>query len=580
MPDCQKLIYSSGMIARQIGAMFVVDDEEAVMAESYPIIGGGLSNADGSIMPEECIRSKMVCRVGEKITPKRFAEFVKMGMHEEVPSTAWELYGQLRENGSDLRLPVWAKDGEPIREYHVELEFHDFKEDACCYSTDTSDFFFEVYYNRDEHEGKIAIENAVSIGNSVYAGSNYFGTQGSNVNDWTHHDATGYTNIYIDGTEYNTASNSGNSMNIGGGVFGSGTHCEAGLSGHNVLMREYGHRNTENHGHGDEFTEATRSLTTIQRCQNLLLDNVNINLTGLNDINTTYSTSKIYSVVKVDEVMYLTNASALSVGGEAGPAYMDSIHCLRSMHLNIPAGTTIYDELYALEDGDLTPAENDETKQHYDNIQNLEWIAVNPLTGGENTAENARLYYVTSAPTTPLDYEQENVILFNNFSQLWVRYHKDEPNTKYGELQGFIRMDSDYEPYGTESFAFARPKITGAKNNNILTGNPAHPYLYENDNVVDGGFLSYKVDNLGVDYEHGYNFFTLQDNLGGWDYPADGDDGGDDYTKTKQYPYILYLSKEQKEWMALALLLQGISAAFADNLSTLLSCSQRNVKEL
>ena len=404
--------------------------------------------------------------------------------------------------------------------------------------------------DRDEHEGKIAIENAVSIGNSVYAGSNYFGTQGSNVNDWTHHDATGYTNIYIDGTEYNTASNSGNSMNIGGGVFGSGTHCEAGLSGHNVLMREYGHRNTENNGHGDEFTEATRTLTTIQRCQNLLLDNVNINLTGLNDINTTYSTSKIYSVVKVDEVMYLTNASALSVGGEAGPAYMDSIHCLRSMHLNVPAGTTIYDELYALEDGDLTPAENDETKQHYDNIQSLEWIAVNPLTGGENTAENARLYYVISAPTTPLDYEEENVILFNNFSQLWVRYHKDEPNTKYGELQGFIRMDSDYEPYGTESFAFARPKITGAKNNNILSGNPEHPYLYENDNVVDGGFLSYKVDNLGVDYEHGYNFFTVIDNLGGWYYPAEGDDGGADYTKTKQYPYInVYpLTREDRDF--------------------------------
>ena len=152
MPDCQKLIYSSGMIARQIGAMFVVDDEEAVMAESYPIIGGGLSNADGSIMPEECIRSKMVCRVGEKITPKRFAEFVKMGMHEEVPSTAWELYGQLRENGSDLQLPVWASNKETIREYTIELEFHDFREEARCVSTDTSDFYFEVYYNRDDKE--------------------------------------------------------------------------------------------------------------------------------------------------------------------------------------------------------------------------------------------------------------------------------------------------------------------------------------------------------------------------------------------------------------------------------------------
>ena len=432
--------------------------------------------------------------------------------------------------GTKYYVRAYAKNGKGTA-YGAEISF----------TTDAAEPEFATGdIDRDEHEGKIAIENAVSIGNSVYAGSNYFGTQGSNVNDWTHHDATGYTNIYIDGTEYNTASNSGNSMNIGGGVFGSGTHCEAGLSGHNVLMREYGHRNTENHGHGDEFTEATRSLTTIQRCQNLLLDNVNINLTGLNDINTTYSTSKIYSVVKVDEVMYLTNASALSVGGEAGPAYMDSIHCLRSMHLNIPTGTTIYDELYALEDGNHTPAENDETKQHYDNIQSLEWIAVNPLTGGENTAENARLYYRTSDSDceNPLDYVQENVILFNNFSQLWVRYHKDEPNTKYGELQGFIRMDSDYEPYGTESFAFARPKITGAKNNNILSGNPDHPYLYENDNVVDGGFLSYKVDNLGVDYEHGYNFFTLNDNLGGWYYPAEGDDGGADYTKTKQYPYI------------------------------------------
>ena len=157
--------------------------------------------------------------------------------------------------------------------------------------------------------------------------------------------------------------------------------------------------------------------------------------------------------------MYLTNASALSVGGEAGPAYMDSIHCLRSMHLNIPTGTTIYDELYALEDGNHTPAENDETKQHYDNIQSLEWIAVNPLTGGENTAENARLYYRTSDSDceNPLDYEQENVILFNNFSQLWVRYHKDEPNTKYGELQGFIRMDSTVTMSLTERRASPLP---------------------------------------------------------------------------------------------------------------------------
>ena len=403
--------------------------------------------------------------------------------------------------------------------------------------------------DRDEHEGKIEIENAVSIGNSVYAGSSYFGTQGNNVNDWTHYDATGYTNIYIDGTSYNTAANSGNYMDIGGGVFGSGTHCEAGLSGHNVLMREYGHRNTtDENGHGaDEFTSGTRTLTTIQRCQNLLLDNVNINLSGFNDINTTYSSSKLYSIIKVDDTLYMANASAIAIGN-GQPAYMDSIFCLRSVHLNVDAGRTIYEELKALEVAANTPAQNDERKQHWGNISKddnqtdnhkWEWIAVNPV--GDNTAPNARLFYRYSAPSTALTYDQENVILFNDFSQLWVRYHRKVQTTMYGELQGFFRMDSNYEPYGTESFAFARPKITGVKNNNIWRDENETTLEYDNDNVADGGFLSYKINSYGLDasdYPNGYNFFTQQGDIGIWDYPVSGDDGGADFTKTKQYPYI------------------------------------------
>ena len=152
MPDCNKLIYSGGMIARQIGAMFVVDDEEPVMAQSYPIVSGGKSKADGEVMPDECLQTEFVCNVGEKITPRHFAKLVKRGMHEEVPATAWELYENLRENGADLTLPVWAKNKESIRKYEVELEFDDFHEDACCRSTDTSDFFFEVYYQRGDKD--------------------------------------------------------------------------------------------------------------------------------------------------------------------------------------------------------------------------------------------------------------------------------------------------------------------------------------------------------------------------------------------------------------------------------------------
>lgn len=152
LPECDKLIYSGGMIARQIGVMMVVDDESPQLARSYPIISGGLSYADGGLMGDDCEQTPLVCRVGENITPRRFAKFVKMAMHEEVPATAWELYHNLRDNGSDLRLPVWAKNGETIRDYTVELEFDDFHEDAYCSSTDTGDFFFEVYFKRGDKD--------------------------------------------------------------------------------------------------------------------------------------------------------------------------------------------------------------------------------------------------------------------------------------------------------------------------------------------------------------------------------------------------------------------------------------------
>ena len=153
MPDCDKLIYSAGIIARQIGALMVVDDEHPQLATSYPIVAGGRKLADGWLTPgEECNQTPVVCRVGEKITPLAFAKFVKMGMHEEEPTSAYELYGQLRESGADLQLPVWAKSNEPVREYHIELEINDFmKEEGFCYSTDTSNFYFEAYFNTDDH---------------------------------------------------------------------------------------------------------------------------------------------------------------------------------------------------------------------------------------------------------------------------------------------------------------------------------------------------------------------------------------------------------------------------------------------
>ena len=102
LPECDKLLYCGGTIAQQIGTMFVVDDEAPTQALSYPILSGGRSQADGWLTGDtECYETPVVCRKGQKIGPRVFAKFVKRAMHEEVPSTAWELYQSLREYDSD-----------------------------------------------------------------------------------------------------------------------------------------------------------------------------------------------------------------------------------------------------------------------------------------------------------------------------------------------------------------------------------------------------------------------------------------------------------------------------------------------
>ena len=153
LPECDKLLYCSGTIGRQIGTLFIYDDEKPLYVESYPILAGGRDMADGQVQSDtECYDTPVVCRVGEKISPTLFSQFVKRAMHEEVPYNAWDLYQQLRENGSDLRHPILASTQEPDREYMIELEFHDFNQEACCISTDTSSFYFEAYYDRDDKE--------------------------------------------------------------------------------------------------------------------------------------------------------------------------------------------------------------------------------------------------------------------------------------------------------------------------------------------------------------------------------------------------------------------------------------------
>ena len=336
--------------------------------------------------------------------------------------------------------------------------------------------------------GQTAIEPTVGkliIRGSVFGGSDYFGsTQSTN---WDNFDITGYSNLYIDGTGYNTTATDPSTagyMNIGGGLFGSGTHCESGALGRHILLKGYGTRDSES-----ELTQATRTLTTIQRGGIVLLDNANVNLTGAADISGRADATKDYGVMKVDDGLLVTNATGIVLGAANAPAYMDCIKQVRSLHLK--SGTS------------------------YENMSangNWEWIGIKG-----DTPETAQLYYTETAPNVALASNAENVIIFNDISKLWVRYTQGTTNL-YGELQGFFRMRGDsYQPYGTESFAYARPKITDE--------------YATNDNRADGGFLS---------YNNNYNFFT---------------DGGDDFTKTKQHPYtnVLYLGKddrqEYREWV-------------------------------
>ncbi len=321
----------------------------------------------------------------------------------------------------------------------------------------------------------------LNIKGSVYAGSDYYASHGTHLNDWLlYYGISGYSNVYIDGTDYNTTASSESTpgyMNIGGGLYGSSTHCESGQSGRNILLRNYGTRTVTGDG---QLTSSTRTLTTIQRCGNLLLDNANVNITGSDDLNVESGNTGHYGVLKVDTVFYLANASSLNLSyATATPANMDSIRCLRSVHLK---SGSVYDQQFF---GKLP----------------WEWIGISG-----DTEETAKMYYTETAPSTSLSKNQENVILFNNESRLWVRYCVGT-STMFGELQGFIRMDSPFQPYGMETFAYARPKI-------IETTAQV--------NEVDGGFLSYKTE---------YNFFT---------------DMGQVYTNTKQYPYTNVLQIEGK----------------------------------
>ena len=365
----------------------------------------------------------------------------------------------------------------------------------------------DEFYRKNVHKQNDIVVDNIDIKGSVYGGS--YGIAATWDNSFN---VSGHSRIYIDGTGYNTTASSpsglSNYMNIGGGVFGSGTNCESGALSRNILIREYGTRNNNTDG---QLQTASRTLTTIQRGDIVLLDHTNVNLKGNADISG-FDMNREFAVMQVDKGFYSANASGMVLGATDAPAYMDYIHEVRSLHLKEGAGIgNSYHNMSASSNA------------------NWEWIGVDSLPGQANIKRNARLYYTQTAPNTALQYNQENVIIFRDDSRLYVRYLDKANGNKrmYGQLQGFFRMLSPFSPYGKESFAYARPKVT-PKNNPIKINE--FDYSVDTRNEGDGGFLSYDtINNFFTEKGHTVLYYT---------YPAEGNEGGIAFTKTKQYPYF------------------------------------------
>lgn len=159
--------------------------------------------------------------------------------------------------------------------------------------------------------GKDAIENApykqpttgidykvatLSITGTVWAGGDW-GTFSGTFGNGT---ISGNSNVYVDGNGYETTTQQTSNaqyMNIGGSILACGTSCYAGKAERTVIVRNYGT------AQGDQPTEASRTLYSIQFAKVLIFDNSNINFTGqgrANDLSQTekYSLYEIYNDTK------------------------------------------------------------------------------------------------------------------------------------------------------------------------------------------------------------------------------------------------------------------------------------------
>ena len=276
----------------------------------------------------------------------------------------------------------------------------------------------EAYYNQHQ---------ALRIGGSVWAGGDFGNYDGSKFGDPT---ITGRSNVYVDGTGYDTESNNTtntNYMYIGGSIYGSGTSCDAGRQGRHIIVRNYGSLiNASQPTAALPYSSATRSLYSIQRADSLVIDNSHIVFLGEGKINSLVTTEK-YGIHEF-RLVRMANGS--------------------SIFLNYPADQIMKFGSYTCEDVYDNEGSATYTKVNYDGLG-------------------------TSAGPT------DNKVRVNNGAYIQIKYTDANNVERYGELEGFAHMMSDD---ANNTCAYARPKQSKDSGNQI---DPAY------DNPLDGGFVSY-----------------------------------------------------------------------------------------
>lgn len=269
---------------------------------------------------------------------------------------------------------------------------------------------------------------------NVWAGSDFGSFSGGTFSP---SNISGYSDIYVDGEGYDTETSDESApsyMNIKGSLLGCGTSGDAGSQGRGIYVRNYGHVNSGSKDNFQEpFSDATRTLFSIQRADTLVIDNSHLNFTGQSKVNSIDATEK-YAIYSFDKTVRMTSGS--------------------SIFLNAPV-TRIIDF----------------------------WSAtVNDLYKGINAVYQPIAYGGLGATGGPID----NKIRVNggNYIEIYhdhMTYENGTVAAGYGMLNGFAHMMTGLNS-DDNICAYARPKQSKDE------GNQIDPTL---DNPLDGGWVSY-----------------------------------------------------------------------------------------